>query len=62
MQFSGVVTLLTWECMQNNALPGSVATQLATKVLSHTEIKQYLVIVGQFAVGSVSPDVFSYIE
>ena len=33
MQFSGRVTLLTWECMQNNALPGSVATQVATKVL-----------------------------
>ena len=33
MQFSDKVTLLTWECMQNNALSESVATQVAKKVL-----------------------------
>ncbi|KAL3135647.1 hypothetical protein ABBQ38_006128 [Trebouxia sp. C0009 RCD-2024] len=30
-KFSGKATLLTWECMQNNALPGSIATKVAAK-------------------------------
>lgn len=38
MQFSGRVTLLTWECMQNNALPWSVAAQVATKVLARMSL------------------------
>ncbi|KAL3158814.1 hypothetical protein ABBQ32_011540 [Trebouxia sp. C0010 RCD-2024] len=30
-KFSGKATLLTWECMQNNALPWSIATKVAAK-------------------------------
>jgi len=33
LQFAGKTTLLTWECMQRNPLPQSLARALAQKVL-----------------------------
>jgi hypothetical protein len=33
LQFAGKTTLLTWECMQRNPLPHSLARALAQKVV-----------------------------